>query len=212
VGQGSTSVTAPGRFRVLDGEGKPLALIALGKWTMTPAGGGKVRVTPPEGYDKPLSITSGALEPAALSAGVPGALHYRLSTPAAVKMTLQAPGAPPVTVDAGVLDAGDAVQPLPPAAMGGSYQVLIDADAGPGRQASLPVVFSVAGPARLVVPSAAMLAAPHGEALWTRTITAWRSFPDQLQLFAAALLLLVNGAFLGSLFLRKRRASAGGVD
>jgi SpoIID/LytB domain protein len=208
VSQGSTTVTAPGRFRVLDGEGKPLALIALGKWTMTPAGGGKVRVTPPEGYDKPLSITSGPLEPAALSAGVPGALHYRLSTPAAVKLTLQAPGAPPVTVDAGVLDAGDAVQPLPPAAMGGSYQVVIDGDAGPGRQASLPVVFAVAGPARLVVPSAAMLAAPHGEALWTRTITAWRSFPDQVQLLAAALLLLVNGAILGSLFLRKRRAAA----
>src|SRR5439155_19635375 len=188
VGEGSTTVTAPGRFRVLDGSGKPLALIALGKWTMTPAGGGKVRVVPPEGYDKPLSITSAALEPPALSAGVPAALHYRLSTPAAVKMTLQAPGAPPVTVDAGVLDAGDAVQPLPPAGMGGAYQVVIDADAGPGRQASLPIVFSVAGPARLVVPSASLLAAPQGEALWTRTVTAWRSFPSRLPLSVAALL------------------------
>ena len=81
---------------------------------MTPAGGGKVRVGPPEGYDKPLAITSGALEPPAPSAGVPTSLHYRLSTPAAVKLTVAAPGAPPVTVDAGVLDAGDAVQPLPP--------------------------------------------------------------------------------------------------
>jgi hypothetical protein len=205
-------VTAPGRFRVLDGEGKPIALIALGHWTMTPAGGGKVRVTPPEGYDKPLSISSGALDPPALAAGVPGALHYRLSTPAAVKLTLQAPGVPPSTVDAGVLDAGEAVQPLPPAAIGGSYQVVIDGDAGPGRQASLPVVFSVAGPARLVIPSSSMLAAPHGEALWTRTITTWRSFPDRPQLSAAALLLFLNGAFLGSLFLRKRKAAAVRVD
>jgi len=212
VGEGSSTVTSPGRFRVLDGEGKPLALIALGHWTMTPAGGGKVRVTPPVGYDKPLAITSGALDPPALSAGVPGALHYTLSTPAAVTLTLQAPGLPAQRVEAGVLDAGETIQPLPPAAIGGSYQVVIDADAGPGRQASLPVVFSVAGPARLVIPSASMIAAPHGEALWTRTITAWRSFPDRLQLGAAAVLLLLNGAFLGSLFRRKRQAATVRVD
>src|SRR3954466_14974471 len=127
-------------------------------------------------------------------------------------MTLQAPGVPPVTVDAGVLDAGDAVQPLPPAAMGGSSRVLIDADAGPGRQASLPVVFSVAGPARLVVPSAAMLAAPHGEALWTRAATVWRSFPGRFPLSLAALLLLINAAFLGLFGVRKRRTPASRVD
>jgi SpoIID/LytB domain protein len=212
VGESSTTVTSPGRFRVLDGDGKPLALIALGKWTMTPAGGGKVRVTPPEGYDKPLSITSGALEPSALSAGVPAALHYSLSTPAAVKLTLQAPGSAPVTVDAGVLDAGDEVQPLPPAAKGGAYQVVIDADAGPGRQASLPVVFSVAGPARLVMPSASLLAAPHGEALWTRTVAVWRSFPARFPLSIAAFLLLINAAFLGTVGVRKRRTAPARVD
>ncbi|MBV9042751.1 MAG: SpoIID/LytB domain-containing protein [Acidimicrobiia bacterium] len=212
VGAPSTTVTAPGRFRVLDGAGHPLALIALGKWTMTPAGGGKVRVSPPEGYDKPLSITTGAVEPAALSAGMPAALHYRISTPAAVKLTLEAPGAAPVTIDAGVVDAGDAVQPLPPATLGGAYQVVIDADAGPGRQASAPVVFSVAGPARLVVPSASLLAAPQGEALWTRTILAWRSFPHRLQLSAAALLLLLNAAFLTTLLARKRRTATARID
>jgi peptidoglycan hydrolase-like amidase len=212
VGQGSTTVSAPGRFRVLDGSGKPLALIALGRWTMTPAGSGKVRVVPPEGYDKPLAITTGALEPPAPSAGVPAALHYRLSTPAAVKLTMVAPGAGPVTVDAGVLDAGDAVQPLPPAAVGGAYQVVIEADAGPGRQASLPVVFSVSGPARLVVPSASMLAAPRGEALWTRTVTAWRSFPDRPQLSIAVLLLALNGAFSGALLIRRRRTAPARID
>jgi SpoIID/LytB domain protein len=212
VGQGSTAVTAPGRFRVLDGAGHPLALIALGRWTMSPAGGGKVRITPPEGYDKPLAITSGALEPPTPATGVPAALHYRLSTPAAVKFTLTAPGAAPVTVDAGVLDAGDAVQPLPPAALGGAYQVVIDADAGPGRQASLPVVFSVAGPARLVVPSASMLAAPRGEALLTRAATAWRSFPHRLPLTAAALLVLANVASLATLTSRRRRVPASRLD
>jgi len=212
VGQGSTTVTAPGRFRVLDGDGNPLAMIALGKWTMTPAGHGKVRVTPPEGYDKPLSITSGALEPPALSAGVPATFHYHLSTPAVVKLTTTAPGAGPVTTDAGVLDAGDEVQLLPPAAMGGAYQVVIDADAGPGRQASLPVVFPVAGPARVVVPSASLLAAPQGEALLTRAATVWRSFPHRLPLTTAALLLLGSAAFLGTAVLQRRRMRAARVD
>src|SRR5207237_6825132 len=115
------------------------------------------------------AITPGALEPTSVAAGVPATLHYRLSTPAAVKLTMVAPGGKPVIADAGVLDAGDAVQSLPVASIGGAYQVVIDADAGPGRQTSLPVVFSVAGPARLVVPPAALLAAPRGEALWSRT-------------------------------------------
>ncbi|MBV8162208.1 MAG: SpoIID/LytB domain-containing protein [Acidimicrobiia bacterium] len=215
VGEASTTVTAPGRFRVLDETGKPLALIALGHWTMTPAGGGKVRVVPPEGYDKPLAITSGPLEPPALSAGVSAVFHYHLSTPAAVKLTMTAPGAAPVTADAGVLDAGDAVQTLPPPALGGAYQVVIDADAGPGRQASLPVVFPVAGPARLVVPPASLLAAPRDEALLTRAATAWRSFPARVPLSLAAFLLLVDGPFLATVFAqraRRRRATPARVD
>ena len=101
---------------------------------------------------------------------------------------------------------------LPPAAVGGAYQVVIDADAGPGRQASVPVVFSVAGPAHLVVPSAALLAAPQGEALWTRTLTAWRSFPSRLPLLAATLLVVANSALLGTSVWRKRRYTAVRVD
>jgi hypothetical protein len=143
---------------------------------------------------------------------VPAALHYRLSTPAAVKLTLAAPGARPVTVDAGVLDAGDAVQTLPPAGFGGTYQIVIDADAGPGRQATLPVVFSVAGPARLVVPSASLLAAPRGEALLTRAATVWRSFPARFPLSVAALFLLVNAVFLGTFGLRRRSTAPSRVD
>jgi hypothetical protein len=104
------------------------------------------------------------------------------------------------------------VQPLPPAAKGGAYQVVIQADAGPGRQASLPVVFSVAGPARLVMPSPSLLAAPRGDALWTRTVAVWRSFPDRLKLSIAVLLLLVNGVFLGSVTLRRVTRAAPRVD
>jgi hypothetical protein len=169
-------------------------------------------VTPPEGYEKPLAITSGTLEPPTLSAGVPAAFHYHLSTPAAVKLTLTAPGAAPVVSDAGVLDAGDAVQPLPPAALGGAYEVVIDADAGPGRQATLPVVFPVAGPARLVMPPASLLAAPQGEALLTRAATVWRSFPHRTPLTAAALLLLGAAAWLATFVVQRRRTAPARVD
>jgi hypothetical protein len=210
--QSSVTVTAPGRFRVVDGTGAPLAFIALGRWQLSSAGGGKVRVIPPAGYDQPLAITPGALEPVAPVAGAPAALHYRLSTPAAVKLTMVAPGAKPVTVDAGVLDAGEATQPLPVAVLGGAYQVVIQADAGPGRQATLPVVFSVAGPAHLVIPSASMLAAPRSAALWTRTITVWRSFPSRLPLLVAGLLLLANTALLGTNRLLRRRTAAARID
>jgi len=193
TGQSTATVTAPGRFRVLDGNGQPLAHIALGRWQMTSAGNGKVRVTPPEGYDQPLAITPGAVDPASPAAGVPAVIHYRVSTPAAVKLTVLAPGGKEETIDGGVVDAGEVVQPLPSPPRGGAYRVVIDADAGPGRQATVPFVFAVAGPARVVIPPAEMLAAPQGEPLWDRTVTAWRSFPARLPLFFAALLLIVNG-------------------
>ena len=91
------------------------------------------------------------------------------------------------------------MQPLPAPTLGGVYRVVIDADAGPGRQATLPFVFPVAGPAHVIIPPAEMLAAPQGQHLWDRTITAWRSFPARLPLLFAALLLIVNGLGLASL-------------
>jgi hypothetical protein len=90
--------------------------------------------------------------------------------------------------------------------------VVIDADAGPGRQASLPFVFTVAGPAHLVVPSASMLAAPQGEALWSRTVAAWRSFPQRPPLQLAALLLLINAIGLAALRVRRRALAAVHID
>src|SRR5207247_2665604 len=93
-----------------------------------------------------------------------------------------------------------------PPPMGGAYQVLIEGDAGPGRQASMPVTFSVAGPALMVIPAPSLLAAPRGEAFWTRTVTVWRSFPSRLPLVLAGLLLLGNVSFLGAVRARARAA------
>jgi hypothetical protein len=166
-----------------------------------------VRVIPPQGYDQPLAITPLGVDPAAPAAGSPATLHFRVSTPAVVKLTVEAPGVAPVTVEPGVVDAGEAVQALPAATRGGEYRVLIQADAGPGRTAVLPVIFTVAGPARALLPPPSLLAAPGAADLWDRPVAAWREFPSRAPLLLAALLLFANGAGLVSLLARRRAAS-----
>jgi hypothetical protein len=175
------------------------------------AGGGRVRVVPPQGYDQPLAITPLAVDPAAPAAGSPATLHFRVSTPAVVTMTMEAPGMAPVTVASGVIDAGEAAQALPPAPRGGDYRVLIQADAGPGRTAVLPVIFAVAGPARALFPSPSLLAAPGATNLWDQPVAAWREFPSRPPLLLAALLLLGDGAAL-VVALARRRAAALRLD
>src|SRR5207302_10260044 len=56
LGQGQATIGAGGRFRVLDGAGRPLAALALGRWQVVPAGGGRVRVVPPTRYHPPLPV------------------------------------------------------------------------------------------------------------------------------------------------------------
>ena len=56
------------------------------------------------------------------------------------------------------------------------------------------------------------IGSPQGEALWTRTVTAWRSFPSRLPLSVAALLIVANVALLGLLVVRKNRVSAARID
>jgi len=121
-------------------------------------------------------------------------------------MTVEAPGMAPVTVEPGVIDAGEAAQTLPAATRGGDYRILIQADAGPGRTAVLPVIFTVAGPARALIPPPSLLAAPRGVHLWDRPLTAWREFPSRAPLLLAALLLLADGA--GLVVARGRRRAA----
>ena len=95
---------------------------------------------------------------------------------------------------------------LPPAARGGDYRVLIQADAGPGRTAALPVIFTVAGPARALLPPPSLLAAPAASHLWDRPVAAWREFPSRAPLLLAALLVLADGAGLVIALARRRAA------
>src|SRR5205823_15055267 len=102
--------------------------------------------------------------------------------------------------------AGEAVQAWPPPARGGDYRVLIQADAGPGRTAALPVIFTVAGPARALLPSPSLLAAPGPSHLWDRPVAAWREFPSRAPLLLAALFIMADAA--GLLVALTRRSAA----
>jgi len=48
-----------------------------------------------------------------------------------------------------VVDAGGAAQPLPSPGGGGDYQVVIEADGGPGRFVAVPLHLEVEGPSRI---------------------------------------------------------------
>ena len=139
--QRSVRVSTPTYFRVADGAGAALAGIGRGEWTVTAAGGG-VRVVPPESHSEPLAITSPVVE-AAPAGGGPAAVRFDMSAPATVTASLSTPGRSPNVVPARLVDAGPATLELPPFDLGETYHLVIQADAGPGRQASVPLRMEV---------------------------------------------------------------------
>jgi SpoIID/LytB domain protein len=142
-GLGSASLTAPGAFRVLDGDGRVLALATTGAWRVMPGPGRQVRVIPPLSDAGPPAVQV-AFDPALPQLGVPVRLRLQLSAPSAVRVTYLAPGAPGgVSVDAGLRDRGETVVTLPPARAAGTGTVTISADAGVARTTNLEVPLTV---------------------------------------------------------------------
>jgi len=135
--QRSVRVSTPTYFRVADGAGAGLGGIGRGEWTVTAAGGG-LRVLPPEGHSAPLAITSPVVD-AAPAGGGGAAVRFDMSAPATVTASLSTPGRSPSVVPARLADAGPVTLALPPFDLGESYHLVIQADAGPGRQASVPL-------------------------------------------------------------------------
>jgi len=138
--QRSVRVGTPTYFAV-EGGGAPVGGIGRGGWTLTAAGGG-VRVTPPDDHHAPLAIDRPAVEPAPAGGGGP-AVRFEVSAPAMVSAHLSTPGRSPSVVPPRIVDAGAATLELPPVDPGERYQLVIQADAGPGRQASVPLQMDV---------------------------------------------------------------------
>jgi stage II sporulation protein D len=190
VGQPAAAVTGPARFRVLDGDGRVLALGSSGGWRVVPGPGRQVRVVPPPADAGPPAVEVVSVEPSLAPPGTPVQLRFRLSVPAAVRLTVQPPAAAPVTVDAGVRDAGIHELTLPPAPVAGDGVATIWAEAGVDRAASVPVAYRIGVPPR---PGPARAAA-----------TAKLDVADEPGLLASSLVALVLLVGVGALLVRVR--------
>lgn len=143
----SVTLAAEGRFRVLDGDRHPIAVVAAGAWRVVPAAHGQVRVLPPPEQAGTPVLTSLIGTDTTMSPGQRVDVRFRLSAPAAVSVTVRSEGGgPEVVVASRVLEAGEVVQPLPALRQAGGYVVTLHADAGGGRTSTLPVALRVVHP------------------------------------------------------------------
>ncbi|HZT67738.1 MAG TPA: SpoIID/LytB domain-containing protein [Acidimicrobiales bacterium] len=187
LGSGLSSLTvgANGPFEVVGADGRPLAVMAAGWWTLGPGPDGTVEVTPPTAYAGPLAISSTDL--------APGALRLSLTLPAVVHLTVEEPGLDPVALPPRVLGAGTVTVPLPPGHDRGLYEVTVEADAGAGRTAALPVEAWLGAPLAAVPPAPAAVA--------TRPVRARRTVAPAM---AGAALLLLSAAAVAAYGWRRR--------
>lgn len=140
--QRSVRVGSPALFSVVDAAGSPVGGIGRGEWTLTSSAGG-VRLAPPDGHDAALAIDRPVVEAAPAGGGGP-AVRFEVSAPAMVSAHVSTPGRSPSVVPPRLTDAGPVTIELPPVDAGESYKVVLQADAGPGRQTSVPLRMDVA--------------------------------------------------------------------
>jgi stage II sporulation protein D len=142
------AVVGGGRFRVLDGAGHVVAVAAHGGWSVVPGPkGGTVRVVPPPDQAGPPALALTTVEPGpTVAPGAPLRLGLQLSAPALVRVVATPPGGATTVADLGLLEAGPVALPLAAASGLGTYGVRVEADAGGGRKAVLPVAIGVADP------------------------------------------------------------------
>jgi stage II sporulation protein D len=146
-GRGAVTVRPERSFRVVAGSGEELGGVEVGRWRLQAAAGG-VRVIPPEGRNEPLSFRTATVErPEQVTE--PPVVRYDLTAPAVVTIRYVTPTGQPGTVPAQVVDPGGVAQPLPLPGGGGDYQVVIEADGGPGRFVTVPLHLEVEGPSRI---------------------------------------------------------------
>jgi stage II sporulation protein D len=165
LGQRSVTVRPDRYFTVRLGSGEQLGGVELGRWRVQAAPGG-VRVIPPAGREQPLTMKAATVDPTGETG--PPVVHFDLTAPAVVTVRYVTPTGQPGSVPARVVDVGEVAQPLPPPGSGGDYQVLIEADGGPGRFVSVPLSLRVAGPRRVAIGTIGVrsTATGHGRAGW----------------------------------------------
>jgi stage II sporulation protein D len=148
AGVGGAVVSASAPFRILDSRDNVVVPVAMGSWKVVPAGAG-VRLVPPRDQAGPPGLSVLGIEPAVPLPGQPMTVRFKSNLPGIVSATAQPPGA-----------GGPAVQVLAPQVVGteerrltlaaatqpGPYSLTLNADAGPGRTATLTVAPVVGDP------------------------------------------------------------------
>ncbi|MDQ4134409.1 MAG: SpoIID/LytB domain-containing protein [Actinomycetota bacterium] len=152
---GALTVSSPGLFRIVDGQGRTVVPVARGGWRATPAGG-QVRITPPEDQRGPIVVDALTVDPSSPEVGAPPTVHFEVSSPALVAVRIVPPGAPAQDLPPQVVNSGPVSVPVPPGATDGDYHLFLTAAAGPGRQAGVPVRFVVGDPQEGSAPGVAV--------------------------------------------------------
>jgi hypothetical protein len=137
---------ATGRFRIVDGAGRVLAHSASGTWRATPAGDGRIQLTPPVDQQGPPTATIATLDPAAPVAGKPVNVTVQLDGPGALTtISLTRPDGTTQLVDqARLRHPGTVLVRLTSGAQAGDYRLDLDRDAGNGRTAQTTLTIEVA--------------------------------------------------------------------
>jgi stage II sporulation protein D len=181
LGQARVTVRGPGRYRVLDGQGRLLSPLGAGAWEVVSDRGG-VRVVPPAGADGPL-LLSADLDPEGT------AVRLRLSAPAIVE--LRSAGAGPKTLTRPrLVYVGETIVEVPKLS-----RVVVHADAGAGR-----TVITEVGAAATAVVSRSATGPIASRATTSRSLAGPGALATALWLSAGAALVAVGW--------RARRAAA----
>lgn len=144
----NATITGPGRFRVLDGAGNLLAVVATGSWRVLPGPQGRVRVVPPAGQEAPPAVEALGHEPLSAPPDGQRLLRFRLSAPALVHLAVTGPGGTPAAATPPqLMEAGESALPVPPLALPGPHVVAVVADAGGNRVTKAPVEIAPPGAA-----------------------------------------------------------------
>lgn len=139
-GLSSVEIGAPEPFRVVDGHGDQLAVLAQGEWRVQAAPGGGLDVLAPGAVAAPqLAVQS-------LTAS---SVRFAVSVPSIVAVELVRQGTASVSLPPRLVPAGTVVESLPGRSASG-YKLAIQAYAGIGRVVTVPASFGTAaasGPA-----------------------------------------------------------------
>ena len=169
----TTTVSAPGPFRVLDGAGHVLAVSATGEWTVSPGPSpSQVRIVPPGDQSGPPAVSGARVVPDHPAAGAPVTVQFSVAPGAQVGLTSRDPDGTTSSVDGGLAQ-GQVTETLHAGNTPGTYAVTVVADAGGGRVTSVPLVFTVAdatgvGPVRAAMgpAGAGPTRLPHPRSGW----------------------------------------------